>query len=84
MTIKYLNRSDSSNSPNSPNSSNSCNSGCNGRDCPCPVWINCQNYAETRKRKLKRKNNGEMTKINRWYENNFRIKYEIPDYLVTG
>ena len=59
--------------------------GCNKR-CPCRSWINCPAYVDIteQQQRLKRKSDGTWNGINKWYEANFRLKYETVDSMGNG
>lgn len=60
-------------------------SGCNKR-CPCRQWVNCAYYVDVtdQQRRLKNKSTDTIKSIHKWYEVNFRIKYEHADSVGNG
>jgi hypothetical protein len=59
--------------------------GCNRQqNCPCNIWIQCIQYKDIRTRKWKRNHDRQIAVINKWYLDNFRIRYEYPDFFSNG
>ena len=59
--------------------------GCNRR-CPCREWVNCPAYVDIteQRRRLKNKSDESFKIIHKWYDVNFRIRYEYPDSFGNG
>lgn len=59
--------------------------GCNRR-CPCREWVNCPAYVDTteQRRRLKNKSEEAFKIIHKWYDVNFRIRYEHGDSIGNG
>jgi hypothetical protein len=56
------------------------------KKCPCRVWTQCRHYVDVtdQQSRLKYKNNRVFEEINKWYEENFRVKYEYSDIFGNG
>jgi hypothetical protein len=53
-----------------------------GHKCPCRLWINCPYYIDKKKQELRLKKK-EYDYI-KWYKDNFKITFEMPDSSQNG
>lgn len=58
--------------------------GCNKVKCPCRLWINCPYYQKMKWKKSRGNEDGHMKIIWEYYNNIFRLTYDMPIINMNG